>query len=158
MGLGSAIRRVFGKDNAGFEFPQNMALAGTGGDPQQPNSAVEEVMEMTRRIGYLTMDEQIIALCAGNKKLQPFLPIFSPLNNTIFLSKDQAMIKRIRLENFCTMMKLTMAPEDYEANGYELIEALRLHGHDRISGAVEGWIGHLCTENARKIEVTTKKA
>lgn len=151
------LRGLFGKDNAGFEYSQNLTLQSCAENQSQPGSALEEAIEAQRRIAYLTMDSQIIGLCSGNKALQPLLGPLSPLNSTIKLDKHQADLKRIRLEGFFAMLKLTMNPNDFEANGYETVEGLRLYAHDRVSEAVDGWKGHLCTENVRRIEATTRK-
>ena len=43
-----------------------------------------------------------------------------------------------------------MDPQVYNANGLEWLEALRMYGHDRISGAEDGWIGHIATETTRR--------
>ena len=157
MGFKSVVRKILGKDDPGFEFRQSLALQEAAGDANRPGNPLEEIAEMTRKIGYLTVDETIINLCQSNKPLNPLLAPFSPLNSTINLSKHEAGLKRIRFENLFSIMKLTMCPEDYEANGFEVIEGLRMYAADRVSEAQEGWKGHLCTENVKRTEVHTEK-
>jgi hypothetical protein len=43
-----------------------------------------------------------------------------------------------------------MDPKVYNANGLEILEGSRLFLHDRVSGADEGWIGHIATETTRR--------
>jgi len=157
MGVGGFIKKVLGKDDPGFEFRQNLALQECVADGNRPGNPLEDIAEMTRKIGYLTIDEQIIGLCQQNKSLNPLLAPFSPLNSTIILDKHQAGLKDIRFENLFSIMKLTMKQEDYEANGFEVIEGLRMYAHDRVSEAREGWKGRLCTENVKRTEVHTEK-
>lgn len=82
--------------------------------------------------------------------LSSLVPVLSPTNSVIKLSKYQADLKRIRLDNHIILLKLTMNPKVYEANGLEMLEGYRMYGHDRISGAEEGWIGHIATETTRR--------
>ncbi len=151
------VKRLLGKNDAGIEFRQAAAIQACGEESGRPGNPLEDIAEMTRKIGYLTIDETVIQLCLQNKMLNPLLAPFSPLNSTINLNKHEASLKRIRLENFFSILKLTMKPEDYEANGFEVLEGLRLYGHDRVSEAQEGWKGHLCTENVKTIGIHTEK-
>ena len=112
---------------------------------------------MTRKIGYLTIDETVLNFLNDNPELRPLLAPFSPLNSTIILNKHEASLKRIRFENLFALLKLTMEPATYEANGFEVLEGLRMYAHDRVSEAEEGWKGHLCTENVKRIEAHTEK-
>jgi hypothetical protein len=158
MGVLGAVKRIFGGNDPGFEFRQNLALQAAADNPQgQPGNPIDDAIDTQRRISYLTVDTNVIGLCYNNKALQPLLAPLSPLNSTIILDKRQADLKRIRMENYFAMLKLTMDPTDFEANGFETIEGLRLYAHDRVNEAVDGWKGHLCTENVRRMEVQTKK-
>ncbi len=156
MGVGGFIRKVFGKDKAGFEFTQNCALQETANEANRPSS-IDEGVEQNRRIAYLTRDENAINFFLANKGLEEFSLYASPLNTTVKLDKKQEKLARIRLENAIIKKKLLMNARDYEANGFEIMGAIRDFGHFRISGAVEGWIGHLCTENVKQLKVTASQ-
>jgi hypothetical protein len=43
-----------------------------------------------------------------------------------------------------------MDPKVYNANGLEILEGSRMFLLDRVSGAEEGWIGHIATETTRR--------
>lgn len=108
-----------------------------------------EYIAQMGKMGYLLMDERVITVLFQNKSLRPFIFDFSPLNATVYLNKRQEELKRIRLENRVTMTKLTMDPRDYEENGLEVLEGMRVFGHDQISGASEGWKGRIATEQVK---------
>jgi hypothetical protein len=103
------------------------------------------------KVGYLLLDEQLITFLAENEFLNPLIALLSPVNSTSNLSKFEADLKRLRIENFFTMLKLTMPPEMYEKNGMEWLESLRLYSFDRVSDAENGWKGHIATEHVKVI-------
>jgi hypothetical protein len=149
--------KLFHREDKGLEFRQTLIHQEQQVDANRPGSAMEDLVEMTRKIGYLTIDENIINFLHNNASMHPLLAPFSPLNSTIILNKQQASLKRIRFENLFSILKLTMEPSTYEANGFEVLEGLRMYAHDRVSEAEEGWKGHLCTENVKRIEAHTEK-
>lgn len=154
MGLLDKLR---GKDTSYIEFKRNERLAVSAGEAQ--TTGVEEYQELTNRAGFLITDQIAIGPLLENKSLSSLIPILSPTNSVIKLSNHEADIKRIRLDNHIALLKLCMEPEVYEANGLEILEGYRMYGHDRISGAEEGWIGHIATETTRvhRFEESKKK-
>lgn len=135
-------------DSTALEFKRQERLAIHQGESQEPGS--QEYMELTNRAGFLLNDQPLMDFLMSTPSLSDLEPILSPTNSPIKLSKYQAELKRIRLDNFITLKKLTMDPKVYNANGLEWLESLRMYGHDRISGAEEGWIGHIATETTRR--------
>ena len=142
------INRLRKKDTAAIEFKRQERLAIYQGESQEPGT--QEYMELMNRAGFLLNDQPLMDFLMSTPALSDLEPILSPTNSTIKLSKFQADLKRIRLDNFITLKKLTMDPQIYNANGLEWLEALRMYGHDRISGAEDGWIGHIATETTRR--------
>ena len=140
------------KDNDYIEFKRQERLAIQANEGQTPGT--DEYVELTNRAGFLITDQISMSLLLENennvKGLGSLVPVLSPTNSVIKLSKFQADLKRIRLDNHITLLKLTMDPDVYEANGLEMLEGYRMYGHDRISGAEEGWIGHIATETTRR--------
>lgn len=150
----------FGKKNDSYiEFKRQERLAIQSNENQNPGT--DEYVELTNRAGFLITDQIAIGLLLDNEHnvqgLTSLVPIFSPTNSVIKLSKYQSDLKRIRLDNHITLLKLTMDPDVYEANGLEMLEGYRMYGHDRISGAEEGWIGHIATETTRRHVFTDEK-
>jgi hypothetical protein len=145
------IDRLRGKDPSYIEFKRAERIAVQTNENQ--NSGAEEYLELTNRAGFLITDQIAIGLLMDNKNgirdLQSLVPVLSPTNSVIKLSPYQADLKRLRLENHFALLKLCMSPEVYEANGLEVLEGYRLYAHDRVSGAEEGWIGHIATESTR---------
>ena len=142
------IDRLRKKDNSALEFKRAERLAIHQGESQESGS--QEYMELMNRAGFLINDQPLMDFLLGTPALSDLEPILSPTNSVIKLSKYQADLKRIRLDNFITLKKLTMDPRIYNSNGLEWLESLRMYGHDRISGADEGWIGHISTETTRR--------
>jgi hypothetical protein len=146
-----------GKDKSAIEFRRAKQLAIHQTENQ--NSGADEYVELTNRAGFLITDQVAIGVLLDNPSLHSLVPILSPTNSVIKLSRYEADLKRLRLDNHIALLKLTMDPKIYEANGLEVLEGFRMYGHDRISGADEGWIGHIATETTRvhRFEETKKK-
>lgn len=158
MGLGNRIKRALGRDDsAALEFPQNVILGETAGEANKPSNPIEETQMMAHRISYLTVDGPVLGLVATNPQIQDWLMYVSPLNSTTKLDKRQAMLQATRIEIATARSKCLMKAETYEANGYEIIEGLRNFALMRVFDAVDGWKGHLCTENVKRIEAGVKK-
>jgi hypothetical protein len=147
--------KIFGKkDDGHLEFKRQVVC---NESMKNDNTAENDYINATGKMGYLLYDEQVTGLLFDNKALQPLIPVLSLVNSTTKLSPHQADLKRIRMDNFFTMMKLTMDPKTYEANGMEMLDGLRMFGHDRVSDAEEGWKGHITTEQTRRISVEERK-
>ena len=146
---------IFGNNERRIEFQQQQRLAVHSNEAANPGT--EEYVDLTNRAGFLITDENVLNLFIANKSLNSLVPIASPTNSVIKLSKHEAMLKRIRIENHICMLKLTMDPQTYNANGLEILEGARLFLHDRVSGAEEGWIGHIATETTRRHVFTEEK-
>lgn len=153
MGILSAINPFKHKDEEShaLRFQRDLTRA----EVEKPTSPEADYIAMVGKMGFMVMDENLINFLYSNPILHPLIPVFSPVNATIKLDKHQSELKRIRLENMLTVMKLTMAPNVYDANGLEILDGLRLYGHDRVSEAFEGWKGHLVTEQVKVIETRT---
>ena len=144
------------KDPNKLQFRRNLAISESVESARRSNPEAE-YLQTIGKMGYMVMDERVIDLLFSNPSLQSLGPVYSPVNATIRLSKQEAALKRIRIENHITMLKLTMHPDLYEGNGMEILEGLRLFGFDRVSEAEAGWKGHLVTEQVKKIEISTDK-
>lgn len=142
------IGKLFSKDKSYIEFKRQKEMAVVANESQ--NEGTQEYVELTNRAGFLITDQISIGPLLENRNLHSLIPILSPTNSVIKLSKHEAGLKRLRLDNHIALLKLTMEPETYEGNGLEMLEGYRMYGHDRISGAEEGWIGHIATETTRR--------
>ena len=152
------IKNPFKKDDGELEYTRGLVQAEVAGDAGKPPASPEmEAWNLETKMKFMIKDEDVSNFLLQNKCLQPLVPVFSPVNATIKLGKQQEALKRIRIENMITLMKLTMSPRTYEARGLEVLEGLRLYGHDRVSEAAEGWKGHLVTEQVKVIETRTEK-
>jgi hypothetical protein len=140
--------KIFGRNKDAIEFRKAKELAIH--QTETANPGADEYLELTNRAGFLITDQVAIGVLLDNPGLHSLVPILSPTNSVIKLSRYEADIKRLRLENHIALLKLTMDPKTYEANGLEVLEGFRMYGHDRISGADEGWIGHIATETTRR--------
>lgn len=136
------------KSEAAIQFQMQKETTALQSEQQQPGE--QEYIELTNRAGFLITDQNVLNLFLNNPCLQSLVPVASPTNSVIKLNKYQADLKRIRIDNHICLLKLTMPPETYEANGLEVLEGSRLFLHDRVSGADEGWIGHIATETTRR--------
>lgn len=157
MGLLNRLNPFKQKDDVGLQFRRELILAEASGEAARPHSPEADYVAMVGKMGFMVMDENIINFLYSNPLLHPFIPVFSPINATIKLDKRQEDLKRIRLENFLVERKLTMPPDVYDANGLEILDGLRIFGHDRISEAADGWKGHLVTEQVKVIETRSQE-
>ena len=142
------------RDDGAIEFRRNMAITDANNDKTGQES---DYINTMGKMGYLLYDETVTTFLFENKPLQPLLPVLSPLNSTTNLSKFDAELKCIRMDNFFTMMKLTMNPADYENRGLEFLDGLRLFAMDRVSDARDGWKGHISTEVTKRLSVVEEK-
>lgn len=136
------------KDDHSLEFTRSVVCNEVANDKSTPES---DYIAMIGKMGYLVMDERLITFLFENPSLQALIPILSPVNSTINLNRREAELKRIRIENIFTMLTLTMDPAIYEANGMEMLEGLRMYAMDQVSGAEDGWKGHIVTEQTKII-------
>jgi hypothetical protein len=142
------IDKIKGRNKEAIEFQRAERLSVHANENQNPGT--EEYTELTNRAGFLITDENVLNLFMANKCLNSLVPIASPTNSVIKLSRYEADLKRVRIDNHICLLKLTMDPKVYNANGLEILEGSRLFLHDRVSGADEGWIGHIATETTRR--------
>jgi hypothetical protein len=142
------IDKLRGRNKDAIEFQRSERIAVHANENQNPGT--EEYTELTNRAGFLITDENVLNLFIRNKCLNSLVPIASPTNSVIKLSRYEADLKRVRIDNHMCLLKLTMDPKVYNANGLEILEGSRLFLHDRVSGADEGWIGHIATETTRR--------
>ena len=92
------INRLRKKDTAAIEFKRQERLAIYQGESQEPGT--QEYMELMNRAGFLLNDQPLMDFLMSTPALSDLEPILSPTNSTIKLSKFQADLKRIRLEQF----------------------------------------------------------
>lgn len=151
------LKKILGKGDEGLAFPQDLILGHSAGEATNPNNSIEETQIVSERISYLTRDGPVMNLVALNPEIHDWLMYITPLNSTGKLDKRLAALQMQRIENAAIRSKLLMPAEKYEANGYEYVEGLRNFAEMRTFEAIEGWKGHLCTENVRRIEAGVKK-
>jgi hypothetical protein len=142
------LRNPFKKNDHSIEFKESQKLAIHANESQNPGT--DEYIELTNRAGFLITDEKVLNLFTQNKCLNSLVAVASPTNSVIKLNNREADLKRIRIDNHMCLLKLTMDPKTYNANGLEMLEGARMFLHDRVSGAEEGWIGHIATETTRR--------
>ena len=135
------------KDDGHLEYQRALVCSDAANTHSPPE---QEYAAMVGKMGYLVMDERLIEFLFSNPCLQPLIAVLSPVNSTTKLDKHEAELKRIRIENIFTMLKLTMDPKIYEANGMEMLDGLRMYAHDRVNDAADGWKGHIVTEQTRR--------
>lgn len=149
------INKLRGKDPSYIDFKRQQVLTVEQGEAQNPNA--QEYIEAAAKAGLLISDQIATQVLLDNPSLSSLIPVLSPTNSVIKLNGHEADLKRIRLENHVCLLKLTMPPELYRGNGLEVLEGFRLYGHDRISGAMDGWIGHIATETTKVHRFEDKK-
>ena len=137
------------KDEGAIEYKRAQRIAISQTENQNPSGS-EEFLEATNRAGFLITDEVVLTMFRDNPSLASLLLVGSPTNSVIKLDRHEADLKRIRIDNHIALLKLTMNPNTYEANGLEMLEGSRMFLHDRVNGAVDGWIGHIATETTRR--------
>lgn len=147
------LRRIFGKDEAGFEFPKNLALNELSGPQNTPMNADES----EQKIAYLLQDELTMKTLLANKMLQPYLFYAPAMNRAIKRDKRNAHIASCRVECGVIKDRCLMPASDYEANGSRVLDGLRVYLLDNITASIDGWTGHLATENVKQVKVTAEK-
>jgi predicted nucleotidyltransferase len=140
------------KKDSGIDYKRSLAVTSEQYSPTDSEKDYEFVLG---KLQAMLKDENVDAVLKDSI-LEDFIFITSHVNSTINLDKKQAELKRLRLEQFVILKKLTMSQDDYESNGLESLMALRMYCHDRINETVNGWKGHLVTEQVKVIE--TKEA
>lgn len=145
------------RDNDFLQFERGLIASEVAGDSARPTNPEADYINMMGKLGPMILDENVVNFLHRFTILHPLIPVFSPLNATIKLDKKQAELKRIRIDNMITELKLTMPVEVYDANGMEILDGLRLFGFDRVSEAVDGWKGHLTTEQVKVIRTEQEK-
>jgi hypothetical protein len=132
------------RDPEKIQFQQNRRLAIHQNEANSPGT--DDYISQSGRVGAVIVDPVVDAALIKEPCLHSLIPILSPQNSLINMSKYEQMLKRIRLDNQIKLIKITMPFEKYNADGLELLEGFRMYGHDRITGTEEGFIGKLATQ------------
>lgn len=145
---------LFGrKDEGKLEYTRNVVTATAAGEAQQQESPEIEYLQMMARIGYLTVDENVVRWLFDHPNFHPLIAPLAPVNRTTVLTKQQADINRLDFEILFTMMKLTMPPEVYEQGAMELFQGFRIFANNQINDAVEGKKLIALTQVAKRVEI-----
>jgi len=149
---------LFGKkDEGALAYKRDVNTAVVAGDAQQQDSPEMAYLQMMARVGYLTVDENVVKWLFDHKQFHPLIAALAPVNRTTWLTKQQAEINRIDFEILFTEMKLTMRPDIYEQGVMELLQGFRIFANNQINDAVEGKKLAALTQVAKRIEIETEK-
>ena len=148
---------LFKRDQGKLEYKRNKDLAIVAGEMQQPDNPEIEYLQMMARIGYLTVDENVVKWLFDHPQFHPLIQALAPVNRTTVLTAQQAEINRIDFEILFTMMKLTMPPDVYEQGAMEHFQGFRIFANNQINDAVEGKKLIALTQVSKRIEIDTKE-
>ena len=149
---------LFGKKDEGkLAYKREVSAAIVAGDAQQQDSPEMAYLQMMARVGYLTVDENVVKWLFDHPDFHALIAALAPVNRTTVLTKQQADINRIDFEILFTMMKLTMPPNVYEQGAMELFQGFRIFANNQINDAVEGKKLAALTQVAKRIEIETEK-
>ena len=151
------IGNLFRKDDGKLEFKRNVGVAEAQGEAAQPESPEVEYLKMMAKIGYLTVDENVVKWLFDHKWFHPLIPPLAPVNRTTVLTAMQADIQRLDFEILFTMMKLTMPPDIYEQGAMEMFQGFRIFANNQINEAIEGKKLAALTQVHKRIEIETEK-
>ena len=141
------------KDTTTRDFKRTQVLT----EQQQPEqSASEQYQIMTAKMGFMVTDELVIKLIWDEPHFHPLIPVFSIVNASGRITKKVADIMKLRLENIIARLKLTMKQDLVDRGGLDTLEGLRIYGYYRINEIIDGWKGHLITEQVKVIETRDK--
>jgi len=108
---------------------------------------------------FLTKDENVIQLLRTDPDLKDFAPlIISHLNRTTRLSREEAQLLELEIENIITMKETSINEDDYEIGKWAKFEALLFHVRLMLRDAVGGWRGRLVTERRRITRIERARA
>jgi hypothetical protein len=149
--------RLFGRDKDKLQYKRDVAVTALAGEAQQQDNPEIEYLQMMAKIGYLTVDENVVRWLFEHTEFHPLIAPLAPVNRTTVLTPRQADINRIDFEILFTMMKLTMNPEVYEQGAMEMFQGFRIFSNNQINDAVEGKKLQALTQVAKRVEIETDK-
>lgn len=147
--------RLFGGGREKLEYKQSIQAATLQNEAQQPESPEMIYLQMMARIGYLTVDENVIKWLFSHPEFHSLIAALAPVNRTTHLTQHQAELNRIDFEILFSELKLTMPPDVYEAGAMEYLQGLRIFANNQINDAIEGRKLIALTQTAKRIELET---
>lgn len=149
---------IFGrKDEGKLEYTRTAGATALQGEVNQQSSPEMEYLQMMARIGYLTVDENVVKWLFDHPAFHPLIAPLAPVNRTTWLTKEQGEINRLDFEILFTMMKITMRPDLYEQGAMEIFQGFRIFANNQINDAIEGKKLIALTQVAKRIEVDTRE-
>lgn len=127
---------------------------GEGGQPEK--NEIEEYVQMMARVGYLTIDENVIKWLFDHPPFHALIAALAPVNRTTVLTPKQAEVNRLDVELLIGEMLLWMDPETYEAGAPELLQGFRIFANNIINDAVEGKKLQALTQVHKRVEIDTE--
>lgn len=151
------LGRLFGGDKDTLQFKRDVCLTTAAGEAQQQDNPEIEYLQMMAKIGYLTVDENVIRWLFDHPQFHPLIPQLAPVNRTTILTDKQADINRLDYEITSTWLKLTMSPDDYEAGAPEMLQGFRPFANNIVNDAIGGKKLVALTQMVKRIEIETDK-
>lgn len=162
MGL---LRRDKKKDED-EEYMQNLALTEQG-----RQTLPEDQLASLGRSVYMIMDPEVTAILnpvdakgriIDDPKLSQFrslIPAFSHLNRTTNIDKRDATLLMLDYEYLDIIHTLNMKEDNYENEGWALLESLKIFARNIVADSFHGWKGRIMTEQIKiiKTEIEKKK-
>jgi len=155
---------VFGrnkKEDKDEEFQRDLALTEQSRQPTTP----EDYLYSLGRSVYMIMDPEVGAILNpvdgnGNPKPSVFrslIPAFSHLNRTTKIGNKEAELLMLDYEYLSLIHKLNMEEDQYENEGWALLESLKIFARGIINDAREGFKARIATEQIKIIRTETEK-
>lgn len=139
------------KDDRAFEFSAAAAQQDLANPANTQNS--QEYVDTLGKIGYLLDSPTMQEFIMTNPYMRLLAPAFQAVIRTTNTNRFQAELMQMDYQILFCMAKLTMPPHVYEQGAMTLLQSLEVYSNSIVFDTIEGWKGHLCTENVRKIEV-----
>lgn len=138
-----------------WEFQKTAAIQ----DLSNPNQTSQEqdYVTMVGKIGYLLNSPTMEKFFMKHPHLRGFIPAFQSVNRTTNLTKHDAEVMYYDFQILFTMAKLTMDPSTYEQGAMAIFQGLEILAETQITDGVDGWKGHIITEQVRRLEVDLGK-
>lgn len=148
--------RIFGrKDDTAFQFSANAAQADLA-NPNNQNQE-QEYYQTLNKLTYLIDTPALQQFFVNYKELNDLIPAFQTPIRTTKINKREAEVMWLNYK----ILFLKKKAELYSLHPYEdftaLFLALEILADSIISDALDGWKGHLTTEQVRRLDVVLNK-
>lgn len=148
--------RIFGKrDDKAFEFSAGAAQT----DLANPNqsSPEQQYVDTVGRLGYLLDSPTMQEFFVNNEELRPLIPLFQSVIRTTKISRREGEIMWLGYKIASLKLKADLAATHPQKDYSSIFMALEVLFESIISDAIDGWKGHLATEQVRRLDVVLNK-